>query len=45
MMYQVIMRRFEYCVVNGRGVTCAGPYIIRHDALLAADKLNRRKSR
>jgi hypothetical protein len=45
MMYQVIMRRFEYYVVNGRGVMCAGPYIIRHDALLAADQLNRRKSR
>jgi hypothetical protein len=43
MMFQVVMRGFDYFVVNRRGVSCAGPYIIRHDAQLVADKFNRSK--
>jgi hypothetical protein len=42
-MYQVVMRGFQYFVVNSQGATCAGPYITRPDAQLAADKLNRSK--
>jgi hypothetical protein len=45
MMYQVVVRGFQYFVVNRQGVTCAGPYITRHDAQLVADKLNRSKGR
>jgi hypothetical protein len=41
MTYQVVVRGFQYFVVDSHGVTCAGPYIIRHDAQLAADKLSR----
>ncbi len=40
-MYQVIMRGFQYFVVNSQGVTCAGPYTNRIDAQVAADGLNR----
>jgi hypothetical protein len=40
-MYRVIMRAFQYYVVNGQGVTCAGPFATRHEAQFAADGLNR----
>jgi hypothetical protein len=40
-MYRVIMRGFQYFVVNGQGVTCAGPFGTRHEAQFAADRLTR----
>jgi hypothetical protein len=44
MMYQVVMCHFEFLVMNGQGVRCAGPFIMRHDAQMAADQLNRSKA-
>jgi hypothetical protein len=43
-MYQVTICQFEFLVVNSQGVRCAGPYIMRHDAQLAANQLNRREA-
>jgi hypothetical protein len=40
-MYRVIMRGFQYFLVNGQGVTFSGPYGTRPEAQLAADGLNR----
>jgi len=40
-MYQVVMRGFQYFVVNDRGVTCAGPFGSRPPALHAAEVLSR----
>jgi hypothetical protein len=41
-MFGVVMRSFQYFVVNRRGESWAGPYWTRHDADLAAESLNRR---
>jgi hypothetical protein len=41
-MFGVVMRSFQYFVVNRQGESWAGPYWTRHDADLAAESLNRR---
>jgi hypothetical protein len=40
-MYRVIMRGFQYFVVNSQGVTCGGPYGTPVEAQIAADGFNR----
>jgi hypothetical protein len=40
-MFRVIVRGFQYFVVNSQGVACAGPYGTRIEAQQAADRLTR----